>query len=647
MIKILLFVSAFIACINTISAQVVAKFSATECAKEIYRNGFDDETKFAEWTPTVTNAAATWHIDVKPRINGIPEFSVINPTSKNSLAIWYDNSSAAQDESVTSPKIAIPQGAQCSFYACFDGVFIMYANLKIIVTEENGTATTLFDAFLWSQGSGHERPKWIPFNLDLSQFADKKVSFTFSYKGRGGDDVLIDDFVITQPDASAESHAEIKEGETVHFVDLSTGNPTSWEWSFLGADVTTSIEQNPVIKYSKAGTYAVSLKVTDGTTPNTVTREGFVTVKAMAPTAIIGLPAEGYLSPWVATFIPKGVEVTYTDMSLGNPNEWHWQLPGSSSPTSEEQSPKVTYNKDGIYSIAMRATNSAGTDTDIYEKAIQVGGKQNIWNIEMSESSSIAPITLSWYGYYGGTNWLDMPGFGEYFQKPSAPGKISSVDIFFATTKTISPDAEITVAVTSSIKGLPGDILASSKMKVSELKYEEGKYLATNFAFANPVAIENEFFISIVGFPNKSTDTDADAIAMYCSPKRADGGKSTVYNLLSVLDDGNNPTGEVEWVKNSDEFLSFAISPIFEYGQGAGAELIETSKTDCRVIVANEMLQIKTNGELTATEVFSISGQLIHSSSSADNISVSDWGKGIYIVKTIVNGKVSVTKVKI
>jgi PKD repeat protein len=49
-------------------------------------------------------------------------------------------------------------------------------------------------------------------------------------------------------------------GGSVDFTDLSTGNPTSWAWSFTGGSPTTSTQQNPAgIIYNTAGVYSVSL----------------------------------------------------------------------------------------------------------------------------------------------------------------------------------------------------------------------------------------------------------------------------------------------------------------------------------------------------------------------------------------------------
>ena len=45
------------------------------------------------------------------------------------------------------------------------------------------------------------------------------------------------------------------------FKDASTGNPTSWTWTFQGTDVATSTEQNPTVTYLQEGTYGLKLEV--------------------------------------------------------------------------------------------------------------------------------------------------------------------------------------------------------------------------------------------------------------------------------------------------------------------------------------------------------------------------------------------------
>jgi len=67
------------------------------------------------------------------------------------------------------------------------------------------------------------------------------------------------------------------EGGTVQFTDLSLGSPTSWSWTFEGGTPATSNLQNPAVVYSTAGTFDVTLTVSDGTYSNTLVKNDFIT----------------------------------------------------------------------------------------------------------------------------------------------------------------------------------------------------------------------------------------------------------------------------------------------------------------------------------------------------------------------------------
>jgi Zn-dependent metalloprotease len=62
------------------------------------------------------------------------------------------------------------------------------------------------------------------------------------------------------------------------FMDQSTNDPTSWEWTFESGNPHTSALQNPVVTYSTPGTYAVTLKTTNNFGNNTVTKSGYIVV---------------------------------------------------------------------------------------------------------------------------------------------------------------------------------------------------------------------------------------------------------------------------------------------------------------------------------------------------------------------------------
>jgi PKD repeat protein len=63
---------------------------------------------------------------------------------------------------------------------------------------------------------------------------------------------------------------------SVAFTDLSTNGATSWSWTF--GDGGTSTQQNPNHAYNSAGSYDVTLTVSDGTTSNSQTKADYIVV---------------------------------------------------------------------------------------------------------------------------------------------------------------------------------------------------------------------------------------------------------------------------------------------------------------------------------------------------------------------------------
>jgi hypothetical protein len=82
--------------------------------------------------------------------------------------------------------------------------------------------------------------------------------------------------VITPPGAPVSSFTFTQQtgSDTVIFKDTSTGPPTAWMWTF--GDGNTSNAQNPVHTYALAGTYVVTLQVSNST--GTSSSSQFVTV---------------------------------------------------------------------------------------------------------------------------------------------------------------------------------------------------------------------------------------------------------------------------------------------------------------------------------------------------------------------------------
>jgi PKD repeat protein len=72
----------------------------------------------------------------------------------------------------------------------------------------------------------------------------------------------------------------------VYFSDLSTGNPTSWSWTF--GDGGTSTAQNPSHQYQTDGTYTVSLTATNENGSDSETKTNYITVVSGGNTCHVG-----------------------------------------------------------------------------------------------------------------------------------------------------------------------------------------------------------------------------------------------------------------------------------------------------------------------------------------------------------------------
>ena len=173
-----------------------------------------------------------------------------------------------------------------------------------------------------------------------------------------GDAPLVADFEADNTDIIA--------GESVNFTDLSTGDPTSWEWTFSGGTPASSTNQNPSnIVYNTAGVYDVVLTIHKGSDSDVETKTAYINVSD--PT----LPPVADFSANVTTIF-VGQSVTFTDNSQNAPTSWTWTFDGGMPATSADQNPTVIYNTAGTYDVSLYVENSAGNDTETKDNYITV-----------------------------------------------------------------------------------------------------------------------------------------------------------------------------------------------------------------------------------------------------------------------------------
>ncbi|MCK5079137.1 MAG: PKD domain-containing protein, partial [Bacteroidales bacterium] len=113
------------------------------------------------------------------------------------------------------------------------------------------------------------------------------------------------------------STTSICAGEMIDFTDLSTGGPTSWEWTFDGGDPATSTDQNPSgIVYDTPGLYDVTLLVTNGAGSNSLAKSDYIEVLALPP-APVGTDEEACFGDVVPDLTATGTMVQwYSDPGL-------------------------------------------------------------------------------------------------------------------------------------------------------------------------------------------------------------------------------------------------------------------------------------------------------------------------------------------
>lgn len=581
-----------------INQPLKAAFEATADNYEVlYHNGFDSDTEAAEWD---FSSGSAWQLSGKEPFRGTPAFSAINPDSKYSLYHAYASGGAVVTAS--SPEMVVPEDGKVRFYAVFNPVWVIYGNLQLYVCETTPDAVPVkvWDAFLTSQEAATDDIKWNQYYVDLAAYAGKEVFFTFAYELDNGDDVFVDDFELVAPKPATDV-ITISVGDTVEFRDLSTGEPESWAWTFPGSEQATSAEQHPKVTYNTAGTFDVSLTVARGSETSSAERKAYVKVSPVAPTASIATPAGVYCSPEAGIVVPLHTDITFADASKGAPTSWSWTLPGTDLQSSSDRDVTVRYTAEGMYDVDLTVANEVGSSST-YIYGVKAGGQSLIWNIPAAYNDALAIISLSWYGNYGGTNWLDMEAFAEKFEAPAAKAVISGVNIYFASVEHTSADAPLTVSVAEvGADGMPGAVLASTSLKVSELVDASQTYNdPTWFEFESPVSTERAFFVTVAGFPNK----EGDNIAMYALRRAETDGVNTAYHRISDLDDNYAPTGTATWYAQTDDATSFAIAPRIEFDVVVdGISDIEAADPDAPAVYYN-LQGIRVDGSNLAPGIY-------------------------------------------
>lgn len=509
---------------------------------------FDNPEHFAWTTKKITSAS-----------NPAKDYATIDPDDVQSLYIEGDYRIYNRGTAVaTSPLITIPRNGSLSGHAGFSLNFSDDCTLSLFI----GSGEEWNKIWSSADDKGEKPWMWRTLKADLSAYAGKEMQLRFVYGcdkdynnwGHTGD-FAIDGLKITG--AGAVESVNVQTGEAVKLADLSTGEPTSWSWSFPGGTPETSTEQNPEVYYTKDGVYDITLTVSNENGSDHKTRTGFVKVTGSSPVAAILPPATFRFSTTRLPMIAPLVPVDYKDASSNYPTSWEWNFTGVDAEpyavtASAEQNPTVGYSFLHQQEVTLHVKNQHGESDASTSVSVEYSGFIN--NLEPGDQ--LFNFNLGdGYGEFPGTNKLKITEYAEKFSKPSRPVLVTGAMVYFTNamaTSLIDQITDVSVDLCSSENGLPGERLNTMSWRVFELDQPSGSSLVgTAFEFTNPTAVDDEFFFVVRGIPEKN-DTVKVAFA---TAKFRDHGNTAYFKQRE------------EWKAASDYFpagqnhTSYAISP--------------------------------------------------------------------------------------
>ncbi|AFV25370.1 cell surface protein [Methanolobus psychrophilus R15] len=278
-----------------------------------------------------------------------------------------------------------------------------------------------------------------------------------AYNSEGYNSTIRTDYITVAIAPVADFGADVTSGAVplaVNFTDTSSNAPTSWEWSF--GDGNTSTDQNPTHIYVSAGTYNVSLNVTNVGGSNVSTQLSYIT------TAIT--PVANFSADVTSGAVP--LTVNFTDQSINAPTSWYWNFGDGN--TSTDQNPAHTYVAAGIYNVSLNATNVGGSNVSTQTNYITTAYVP-VAGFTSNVTSGAAPLAVSftdqstnataWYWDFGDgiTSALQNPthtymDVGTYNVSLTAINAVSGNNSLAETdyiTVAIAPVSNFTADVTS------------------------------------------------------------------------------------------------------------------------------------------------------------------------------------------------------
>lgn len=220
----------------------------------------------------------------------------------------------------------------------------------------------------WNFGNGNTSTLQNPI---ASYFTPGTYTVTLTVTNAGGSNTLVrTNYITVYEPPTVDFSADIRAGcfpLRVQLSDLSTpgvgNNNVSWDWDFGNGQ--TSNLQNPVVTYTTAGIFNVTLRVTnDKGCVRTLSRPAYINVTTGVRSVFT------HTNPTVCS---APATIDFTNSSTGPPVlSYLWDFGDGN--TSTATSPSHTYLTNGTYVVTLITFSSAGCQDTLRSNPIVIGG---------------------------------------------------------------------------------------------------------------------------------------------------------------------------------------------------------------------------------------------------------------------------------
>lgn len=190
----------------------------------------------------------------------------------------------------------------------------------------------------------------------------------------------------------------------VNFTDLSTGNPTAWQWNFGNGN--TSNVQNPMAVFVAPGTYTITLIASNANGSNTEIKTAYINVI---------LPPQVQFSYNIISTLCGTQNVQFNDQSVSATTitDWFWSF--GDGATSTLQNPTHLYSSPGTYSVSLVVSDINGCSNTFSQNNIVTVTNQVVSAgfTSSSPTSCTSPHTVNFTNQSTGTGLSYLWNFGD------------------------------------------------------------------------------------------------------------------------------------------------------------------------------------------------------------------------------------------